>query len=89
MFNLTPLRDDIVSISAGSHDDFEDWQPTLEQYCIHRADFVEKAKGVDKRYVENIFSEQENDEARGEPHGKAQGETLGKVHEEAHDESTI
>ena len=54
MFNLTPLYDHIVSISAGALDDFEDWKPTLEQYCIHRADFVEKVKGVEKRYVESI-----------------------------------
>lgn len=61
MFNFTPLYD-IVSISAGSHDDFDEWQPTLEQYCMHRSDFVEKAKGVEKRYIESISGELEKDE---------------------------
>lgn len=60
MFNFTPLAE-IVSISAGSHDDFEDWKPTLEQYCIHRADFIEKVKSVEKRYVESIMGELEKD----------------------------
>ena len=56
MFNFTPLYD-IVSVSAGSLDDFEDWKPTLEQYCIHRAEFLEKVKAVDKRYFESINGE--------------------------------
>ena len=60
MFNFTPLYD-IVSVSAGALDDFEDWKPTLEQYCIHRADFLEKAKAVQKRYVESINGELEQE----------------------------
>lgn len=54
---------DIVSVSAGSLDEFDDFKPTLEQYCIHRADFLVKAKGVEKRYVESIAGEMEKDEA--------------------------
>ena len=61
MFNFTPLHDSIVSLSAGSLDDFEEWKPTLEQYCIHRADFLEMVKGVEKRYVESISGEQEKE----------------------------
>ena len=60
MFNWTPLYD-IVSVSAGALDEFEDWKPTLEQYCIHRADFLEKVKGVEKRYIESINGDQEKD----------------------------
>lgn len=60
MFNFTPLYP-IVSVSAGALDDFEDWKPTLEQYCIHRADFVEKVKGVEKRYIESINGDLEKD----------------------------
>lgn len=60
MFNWTPLYD-IVSISAGSHDDFEAWKPTLEQYCIHRADFLEKTKGAEKRYEESITGQLEKE----------------------------
>ena len=60
MFNFTPLYD-IVSVSAGALDDFDEWKPTLEQYCIHRSDFVEKAKGVEKRYIESITGEMEKD----------------------------
>ena len=60
MFNFTPLYE-IVSVSAGALDEFEDWKPTLEQYCIHRADFLEKVKGVEKRYIESINGEQEKD----------------------------
>lgn len=64
MFNFS-TRYPIVSISAGSHDDFEEWKPTLEQYCIHRADFVGKAAGVEKRYVESIEGELEKEEKAG------------------------
>lgn len=62
MFNFTPLFD-IVSVSAGSHDDFEEWTPDLEQYCIHRATWVEKSKGVpgERRYKELFESETEKD----------------------------
>jgi hypothetical protein len=62
MFNFTPLYD-IVSVSAGSLDEFDDFKPTLEQYCIHRADFLEKAKGVERRYIESIAGEMERDQA--------------------------
>lgn len=62
LVNFTPLYD-IVSVSAGSLDEFDDFKPTLEQYCIHRADFLEKAKGVEKRYIESIAGEMEKDEA--------------------------
>ena len=58
MFNFTPLYE-IVSVSAGALDEFEEWKPSLEQYCIHRADFLDKVKGVEKRYVESINGEQE------------------------------
>lgn len=61
MFNLTPLHA-IVAVSAGSHDDFEDWRPTLEQYCIHRANFVEKVESVDKRYTESIMGPLEKEQ---------------------------
>ncbi len=60
MFNLTPLYD-IVSVSAGALDDFESWKPSLEQYCIHRADFLEKTKLVEKRYIESINGELEKE----------------------------
>ena len=74
MFNFTPLYD-IVSVSAGSLDDFEDFQPTLEQYCIHRADFLEKTKGVEKRYIESIAGEMEKDEVGGTSEQLDQTET--------------
>jgi len=60
MFNFTPLYD-VVSVSAGVLDDFEDWRPTLEQYCIHRADYLEKVKGVEVRWMEKIDSEMAKD----------------------------
>lgn len=66
MFNFTPLYD-IVSVSAGALDEFDDWKPTLEQYCIHRADFLEKVKGVEKRYIESIKGDQEKDDKTLEP----------------------
>lgn len=74
LFNFTPLRDDIVSISAGAFDDFEDWRPTLEQYCIHRAEWLEKVKGVEKRFVEAIEGEMEG--------GKGEGGEAKEVEEE-------
>lgn len=54
LFNFTPLREDIVSISAGTFDDFEDWRPDLEQYCIHRAEYLGEVKGIERRYMEKI-----------------------------------
>ncbi len=48
MFAYTPLWDEIVSIAAGTLDDFEKWMPDTEQWCIHRVDFVEKIKAVVK-----------------------------------------
>jgi hypothetical protein len=52
---------DIVSVSAGSLDEFDDFKPTLEQYCIHRASFLDKTKGVEKRYIESIGGDMEHD----------------------------
>lgn len=46
LFAFTPLWDEIVSVAAGTLDDFDAWKPDTEQYCVHRADFVEMAKGV-------------------------------------------
>jgi hypothetical protein len=83
MFNFTPLYD-IVSVSAGTLDDFENWKPTLEQYCIRkcvyrvlflkdmlilrgytdRADFLEKSKTAEKRYIESIAGDLEKDESK-------------------------
>ena len=50
-----------MSVTAGTLDDFESWQPDKEQYCIHRAQYVERAKGVDKenRHVTSVQSEPE------------------------------
>ncbi|KAF2166226.1 hypothetical protein M409DRAFT_23418 [Zasmidium cellare ATCC 36951] len=48
LFAFTPLWDEIVSVAAGTLDDFDSWCPDTEQYCIHRAAFVEKAKGVER-----------------------------------------
>lgn len=67
MFNFTPLNEDIVSISAGALDDFEEWKPSLEQYCIHRADWLGKVKGVQKRFMESITGGEV--EAEGEDGG--------------------
>lgn len=74
LFNYTPLREDIVSISAGIFDDFEDWTPTLEQYCIHRPEWLGPAKGVGKRFVEAIGGDVEGgDEGSGDGKGEAEG----------------
>ena len=69
LFNFTPLNDSIVSISAGALDDFEDWKPSLEQYCIHRADWLGKVKGVEKRFMESIEGDLEVEEAGVERKG--------------------
>lgn len=63
LFAFTPLREDIVSIAAGTLDDFESWKPDTEQYCMHRAEFVGKMKGVDeaRRHVESVQSAAEKD----------------------------
>jgi hypothetical protein len=61
MFNFPSQFENIVSIAAGSLDDFESWKPTLEQYCLHRADFLEKMKGVENRYIESLNGEPEKE----------------------------
>ncbi|KAK5710350.1 hypothetical protein LTR17_018947 [Elasticomyces elasticus] len=61
LFAWTPLRDDIVSVAAGTLDDFINWQPSKEQFCIDRPIFMDKIKGVDsnERHVTNVQSEAE------------------------------
>lgn len=63
LFAFTPLQEDIVSVVAGTLDDFESWTPDKEQYCIHRLDFVEKVKAVDgqSRHTTSVQSEPEKD----------------------------
>lgn len=53
MFAYTPLREDIVSVAAGTLDDFESWKPDTEQWRCFRAGFVEDIKAVsDERRFE-------------------------------------
>ncbi|KAK0271225.1 hypothetical protein LTR35_013540 [Friedmanniomyces endolithicus] len=61
LFAFTPLNENIVMIAAGTLDDFEDWRPSKEQYCVHRLGFVDKMKGVESqdRHVTNMRSEAE------------------------------
>jgi len=61
IFAFTPLWQDIVGVAAGTLDDFEDWKPTVEQYCIRRAGFLEKIKGVEpeRRHTTDAQSEPE------------------------------
>ncbi|KAK0795660.1 hypothetical protein LTR75_010487 [Friedmanniomyces endolithicus] len=61
LFAFTPLNESIVMIAAGTLDDFEDWKPSKEQYCIHRLGFVDKMLGVEgqNRHVTNMRSEAE------------------------------
>lgn len=47
LFAFTKLWDEIVSVAAGTLDDFDSWRPDTEQWCIHRAAFLEKAKAVE------------------------------------------
>jgi len=63
LFAFTPLREDIVSIAAGSLDDFESWVPNTEQYCMHRADFLAKVDCVEaqRRLVTHVMSEAEKE----------------------------
>lgn len=66
LFALTPLNENIISVAAGSLDDFEKWQPNTEQYCENRADFVERAKGVgrQRRFVRSVVGVVEGEEAQ-------------------------
>ncbi|TKA69386.1 hypothetical protein B0A55_08683 [Friedmanniomyces simplex] len=61
LFAFTPLDENIVSIAAGTLDNFDDWKPSKEQYCIHRLGFVDKMKGVENknRHVTSVRSEAE------------------------------
>jgi len=78
---LTPLNDNIVSVAAGSLDDFDSWKPDKEQWCIHRSDFVEKMKGIEgkDRHIMSVQSkpEEEWDAGVGMNEG---GGGVGSVH---------
>ncbi|USW49004.1 Putative CENP-V/GFA domain, Mss4-like superfamily protein [Septoria linicola] len=47
LFAYTALNENIVSVTAGTLDDFDSWKPDTEQWCIHRAGFLEKVKAVE------------------------------------------
>jgi hypothetical protein len=66
LFALTPLNEKIVSVAAGSLDDFDKWVPDTEQYCENRAGFVDKFKGIERqrRFVRSVVGKVE-DEAEG------------------------
>ncbi|CAK4034587.1 Glutathione-dependent formaldehyde-activating family GFA [Lecanosticta acicola] len=49
LFALTPLWDGIISVAAGTLDDFHSWKPDTEQWCIHRADWLAKVQAVDEQ----------------------------------------
>ncbi|KAM3420377.1 hypothetical protein BST61_g3656 [Cercospora zeina] len=41
LFAFTPLWHEIVSIAAGTLDDFEEeWEPDTEQWCVHRVGWL-------------------------------------------------
>jgi len=67
LFALTPLNEKIVSVAAGSLDDFDKWVPNTEQYCENRAAFVNKFKGIEgqRRFVRAVTGKIED-----EPEGK-------------------
>lgn len=50
-------------MAAGTLDDFENWQPDREQWCIHRAAFLEKVKSVEKqnRHTMSVQSQPEKE----------------------------
>lgn len=48
MFAYTPLWENIVSVAAGTLDDFDSWKPDTEQWCCFRAGFLEDIKDVAK-----------------------------------------
>lgn len=62
LFALTPLREDIVSVAAGTLDDFENWRPDKEQYCEDRAAFLDKVRDIapQNRHVRSVLSESES-----------------------------
>lgn len=46
LFAITPLRDDIISVLAGTLDDFDSWKPDTEQWIDFRAGFLDNVKCV-------------------------------------------
>lgn len=46
MFAHTPLYEEIVSVAAGTLDDFESWKPDTEQWTDFRAGFLDNVKCV-------------------------------------------
>jgi len=61
VFSCTPLYPDIVGVAAGTLEKFEEWKPNVEQFCIRRAGFLEKCKGVEpeRRHTTHAQSEPE------------------------------
>lgn len=62
MFALTPLNENIVSVAAGSLDDFDKWMPDTEQYCENRAGFVNNFRGIEerRRFVRSVAGKVED-----------------------------
>lgn len=46
LFAYTPLWDEIVSVAAGTLDDFDTWTPDTEQWCIDRVPFIKRLPAV-------------------------------------------
>ncbi|KXS96674.1 hypothetical protein AC578_4396 [Pseudocercospora eumusae] len=46
LFTYTPLWHEIVSVAAGTLDDFDAWTPDTEQWCIDRVPFVKRLPAV-------------------------------------------
>lgn len=42
LWALTPTREDVVTIAAGTLDDYRTFSPEIEWYCPQRASFVNK-----------------------------------------------
>ncbi|GAB7361256.1 hypothetical protein MBLNU230_g1317t1 [Neophaeotheca triangularis] len=56
---LTESNDAVRIVAAGTLDDYARWRPAKEVYCAYRAEWLDKAKGVETRYMGNANSEEE------------------------------
>ena len=57
LYATTARNDKIVSVFAGTLDNVSEWQPSKEQYCKNKAEWVAIAPEAEfKRHVADPFS---------------------------------
>lgn len=51
LWATNPINDGIISVFAGTMDNFDEWRPDREQYCISRAEWLPAFEGLQEKHV--------------------------------------